>query len=316
MKLADLPDPTETAVTWDDAIVDWLDTGWGRLAVIALVVLATVLLRWVWRRFIRRTTRSVMDSSLTKRLSGTDGDELAQRVAAERQQARADAVASLLISTGTAVIVAIAVMVILGQLGVNIGPLIASAGIVGIAIGFGAQTIVRDFLSGVFMIMESQFGVGDVITVNGVTGTVEGVGLRITKLRDVEGTLWYVTNGSVTELGNRSQGWSLAVVDVPIGYGADLAAVKALLSETAADLQEDETWGPRIMADEPQVAVESMTPLGVTVRVRLHTVHDQQLAVARELRVRAVRALEAAGISAPLASQADAVADPEPAAGT
>ena len=105
----------------------------------------------------------------------------------------------------------------------NVVPLIASAGVVGIAIGFGAQTIIRDFLSGVFMIMESQFGVGDVITVSGITGTVEGVSLRITRLRDVEGTLWYVTNGSVTELGNRSQGWSLAVVDVPVGYGADLA---------------------------------------------------------------------------------------------
>lgn len=306
MGRADLPlDPSTTSATWDDALFDWFDTGWGRLAAIALIIIAAIILRWIWRRFIRRTTRSVLQSSLTKRLSGSEGDERAQLIAAERQQARADAVASLLISTGTAIIVGVAVIIVLGQLGVNVGPLVASAGIVGIAIGFGAQTIVRDFLSGVFMIMESQYGVGDVITVNGVTGTVEGVGLRITKLRDVEGTLWYVTNGSVTELGNRSQGWSLAVVDVPVGYGADLATVKRLLAKTAADLQQDDVWRTRIMADEPQVAVESMTALGVTIRIRLHTVHDQQLAVARELRVRTVRALDEEGIAAPLATPED-----------
>ena len=156
-------------------------------------------------------------------------------------------------------------------------------GVAGIAIGFGAQTIVRDFLSGVFMILESQYGVGDVITVNGVTGTVEEVGLRITRLRDVEGTLWYVTNGSVTELGNRSQGWSLAVVDVPIGYGADLVRGQEVLATMATDLQEDPQWASRVMSDEPQVAVESMTPTAVTIRIRLHTMHDQQLAVAREI---------------------------------
>ena len=131
-------------------------------------------------------------------------------------------------------IVAIGVIVILGRLGVNVGPLIASAGIVGIAIGFGAQTIVRDFLSGVFMILENQYGVGDVVTVNGITGTVEDVGLRITTIRDVDGTVWYVANGSVTELGNRSQGWSVAVVDVPVAHSADLEQAKEVLMQTVS----------------------------------------------------------------------------------
>jgi small conductance mechanosensitive channel len=100
----------------------------------------------------------------------------------------------------------------------------------------------------------------------------------------------------VTELGNRSQGWSLAVVDVPIGYGADLVEAKKILNKMALDLQEDPKWTNRVMSDEPQVAVESMTPTSVTVRIRIHTMHDQQLAVARELRVRAVAALDAAGV--------------------
>jgi len=211
-----------------------------------------------------------------------------------------------LVSTGTFVIVTIAVLVGLAQIGVNIAPLIASAGVAGIAIGFGAQTIIRDFLSGVFMILENQYGVGDSVTVNGVTGTVEEVGLRITRLRDVEGTLWYVTNGSVTELGNRSQGWSLAVVDVPVSYGADLVDVKRVLREVATELQHDPEWTSRIMSDEPLVEVESMTPLGVTVRLRLHTMHDQQFATARELRVRSVRALNEAGWTAPAPSPAEA----------
>lgn len=284
------------ASTAYDNVVDWLDTGWGRVVSILVVFLLAMLAVALWRRFVHRTTRSVVESSVTKRLAGSGGSERAQKATMDRQRARADAVAGLLVSTGTFVIVVIAVLIMLSDLGVNITPLIASAGVAGIAIGFGAQTIVRDFLSGVFMIMESQYGVGDVVTVNGITGTVEGVGLRITRLRDVEGTLWYVTNGSVTELGNRSQGWSLAVVDVPVGYGADLSEVKELLTQTSLALQQDSSWNSRIMSDEPQVAVESMTPLGVTVRIRLHTLHDQQLAVARELRVRAVRALDAAGM--------------------
>jgi len=277
----------------------WLqDTVWGRVASLALILVVAVLVRWLWKRFVRRTTKTLTDSAVAQRLAGGEGSSRNERLAVERHKARANAVAGLLVSTGTFVIVAVAVLAGLAQIGVNITPLIASAGVAGIAIGFGAQTIVRDFLSGVFMILESQYGVGDVITVNGVTGTVEDVGLRVTRLRDVEGTLWYVTNGSVTELGNRSQGWSLAVVDVPVGYGADLTDVKQILGDAAVALQQDPKWSARIMSDEPQVAVESMTPLGVTVRIRLHTMHDQQLAVARELRVRSVNALDAAGLPA------------------
>jgi small conductance mechanosensitive channel len=165
--------------------------------------------------------------------------------------------------------------------------------------GFGAQTVVRDFLSGGFRIVENQYGVGDVVTVNGITGTVEDVGLRITRMRDFDGTVWYVTNGSVTELGNRSQGWSVAVVDVPVGHGADLELAKDVLLHTVAELQEEEIWKSRIMPDEPIVGVESIAATSVTIRIRLHTVHDQQVAVAREIRVRAVKALEAADVPTP-----------------
>jgi small conductance mechanosensitive channel len=220
-------------------------------------------------------------------------------MAIERYRARATAVSSMLMSVGTFVIAAVAILFALSSIGINIAPLLASAGIAGIAIGFGAQTIVRDFLSGVFMILENQYGVGDVVTVNGITGTVEDVGLRITTVRDFDGTVWYVTNGSVTELGNRSQGWSVAVVDVPVGHGANLEQAKSVLLRTVTELQQDGVWANRIMPDDPVVGVESITATSVTIRIRLHTVHEQQVSVARELRVRAVRALEAASIPLP-----------------
>ena len=148
----------------------------------------------------------------------------------------------LLKSVITGVLVAIFGTMILSELGVNIAPIIASAGIIGIALGFGAQSLVKDFLSGVFMIFEDQYGVGDVVDVGEATGTVEAVTLRVTRLRDLNGTVWYVPNGEILRVGNMSQNWSRAVVDVGVGYGEDLARVKRVLTEVAHDLWEDEDF--------------------------------------------------------------------------
>ena len=208
----------------------WLDdTVLGSVVVVVVVFCSPSSPVGSGDRFVRRTTVTFTKSAVTRYLSGDKESPREREMAIERYRARAAAVAGLLISVGTFVIVAVAILFALSSIGINIAPLLASAGIAGIAIGFGAQTIVRDFLSGVFMILENQYGVGDVVTVNGITGTVEDVGLRITTVRDFDGTVWYVTNGSVTELGNRSQGWSVAVVDVPVGHGADLEHAKAVL---------------------------------------------------------------------------------------
>lgn len=278
-------------------VVGWLDdTFLGSVVVVAVILVVALLARWLWHRVVRRTTVTFTKSAVARYLAGDKTSPRDRDLAIERYRARATAVSTMLMSTGTFVIAAVAILFALGSVGVNIAPLLASAGIAGIAIGFGAQTIVRDFLSGVFMILENQYGVGDVVTVNGITGKVEDVGLRITTVRDYDGTVWYVTNGSVTELGNRSQGWSVAVVDVPVGHGADLEQVKAVLLHTVEELQRDDPWANRVMPDDPIVGVESITAASVTIRIRLHTVHDQQVPVARELRVRAVKALGAAGI--------------------
>lgn len=294
-----------------EQVVDWLDnTFLGSLVVVAVVLVVALLARWIWHRLVRRITNTFTKSAVTRYLTGDKESPRERDMAIERYRARAAAVSSMLMSVGTFIIAAVAILFALGSVGVNIAPLLASAGIAGIAIGFGAQTIVRDFLSGVFMILENQYGVGDVVTVNDITGTVELVGLRITTVRDFDGTVWYVTNGSVTELGNRSQGWSVAVVDVPVGHGADLEEAKRVLVQKVTELQQDEAWASRLTPDEPIVGVESISATAVTIRIRLHTVHEQQVSVARELRVRAVKALEAAGIPMPYPAPAPPV-EPE-----
>jgi small-conductance mechanosensitive channel len=295
-----------------DEVVDYLDnTVVGSVIVLVVIFVLAVVARWIWHRFVKRTTVAFTKSAVARYLAGDKESPRDRDMAIERYRARAAAVSGIVASAGTFVIVAVAVLVALGSVGIDVAPLLASAGIAGIAIGFGAQTIIRDFLSGVFMILENQYGVGDVVTVNGITGTVEDVGLRITTIRDFDGTVWYVTNGSVTELGNRSQGWSVAVVDVPVAHSSDLEHAKEVLTQTVTGLQADSRWTNRIMPDEPIVGVESITATAVTIRIRLHTVHEQQVAVARELRVRAVKDLEAAGIQMPFSPPGAAESGPE-----
>jgi moderate conductance mechanosensitive channel len=291
---------TTEAESAAEQVVDFLDTTpLGAVITVLVIALVALLARWVWHRFVRRTTTTFTNSAVTRYLANDKDTPQERDMALERYRARAAAVSGMMTSVGTFAIAAVAILFALASVGVDVAPLLASAGIAGIAIGFGAQTIIRDFLSGVFMILENQYGVGDIVTVNGVTGTVEDVGLRITTIRDFDGTVWYVANGSVTELGNLSQGWSVAVADVPIAHGADLEHAKSVLRDTVEHLQSDEAWTARVMPDAPVIGVELITSTAVTIRIRLHTVHGQQWAVARELRARAVTSLEEAGVPLP-----------------
>ena len=175
----------------------------------------------------------------------------------ERRRQRADSLGSVLKSIASVAIFAVAVMLILGELGVNLAPLIASAGIAGVALGFGAQNLVKDFIAGLFMLLEDQYGVGDVVDVGEASGTVEAVGLRITTIRDARGVLWYIRNGEIVRVGNRSQGWALVIVDVPVGF-AGVEEAAAVLRAAAAGLADDPEFaddlleppaGPRRRAD-------------------------------------------------------------------
>jgi small-conductance mechanosensitive channel len=200
----------------------------------------------------------------------------------------------------TGVVVAVVATMMLSEIGVNVGPIIASAGILGIALGFGAQSLVSDFLSGVFMIFEDQYGVGDEIDLGEASGTVEAVSLRVTRLRDVNGTVWYVRNGEITRVGNMSQNWARTVLDISVAYHEDLARVRRVLEDVAHDLWEDDEY-KGVIIEEPSVwGVQELGIDGVVVRVALKTAPLEQWAVAREMRQRIKARFDYEGIEIPL----------------
>ena len=207
---------------------------------------------------------------------------------------------SLLKSVITGVLIAIIGTMILSEIGVNIAPIIASAGILGLALGFGAQSLVKDFLSGIFMIFEDQYGVGDVVDVGEASGTVEAVSLRVTRLRDLNGTVWYVPNGEIVRVGNMSQNWSRAVVDVTVGYDEDLARAQDVLRDVAHDMWQDDDFR-NLIIEEPEVTgVEVFNPDSVTLRVLVKTAPMEQWGVARQLRQRIKARFDYEGINIPL----------------
>jgi len=291
------------------AVWDWTNSRrWGEFSEIvvgtplriALVLALAFVLRWVLHRVVDHTAEKIATGQaglgrLDVKLPSATA-VLVPPLASARRAQRARTLASVLKSITTGFIGVIAGMIILGELGVNIGPLIAGAGIAGVAIGFGAQTLVKDFLSGVFMVAEDQYGVGDVVDLGAAAGTVEAVGLRVTRLRDADGAVWYVRNGEVIRVANRSQGWARALLDIPLPYGQDLERVKAVMLDVSAQLRADPDWAPRLIDEGEIWGIESMAPDTATVRLIVKTVALQQWDVARELRSRVLARLDAEGI--------------------
>ena len=217
----------------------------------------------------------------------------------ERRKQRVRALGAILRSAASVTIFSIAGFVILGDLGINLAPLLASAGVVGIAVGFGAQNLVRDYLSGIFMLVEDQYGVGDVITVGDATGTVEDVTLRITRVRDVNGIVWHIRNGAIETVGNESQGWARAVLDFPVPFAADLTAIRGVLQETGDMMWHEPTWRA-VMLEAPEVwGAQQITKEEVTMRIVAKTAPLRQWEVEREMRARVKKALHDAGIMPP-----------------
>jgi moderate conductance mechanosensitive channel len=199
------------------------------------------------------------------------------------------------------VIYATALFMILGEVGIELGPLLAGAGIIGVALGFGSQSLVKDFLSGVFILIEDQFGVGDIVNLDGETsGTVEAVSLRTTRLRSVDGTVWHVPNGEIRRVGNQSQHWSRALIDVEVAYETDLDHAQAVIASVAHEIAESDTD----VLDEPEVwGVEALGANGVMIRLVVKTRPSQQYRVSRELRARIKSAFEREGIEIPFPQQ-------------
>ena len=244
-----------------------------------------------------------MTSKSAQRLaeSGRAGRALANATGLdnERQRQRVETVGSLLRSIVTFVVVTLAVLTIMALLGIPLAPLLASAGVAGVALGFGAQSLVKDFLSGVFMIMEDQYGVGDVIDTGEAIGTVEEVTLRITRLRDANGVTWYVRNGEIIRIGNRSQGFATAIIDMPVSYAESVERVVGVIREAATAMGADPAWADKFV-EEPQVlGVESIVGMTMTIRTVAQCVPGEQFPVQREMRERLKAALDAADVKAP-----------------
>ncbi len=276
----------------------------GKPTAILVLILLALAARWLIHRLVDRLVQQAEDGSVTSRVGriargNRQHSHEASTETDSRRLQRARTMGSLLKSITTGLIAAITAIMTIAELGYNVGPLLASAGVVGVALGFGAQSLVKDFLSGIFMIFEDQYGVGDVVDLGEAVGTIESVSLRVTRLRDTEGTVWYVRNGEILRVGNMSQNWARTVLDVAVAYSEDLVKVRRVLKEVAHDMWEDEDFSS-IVIEEPEVwGVQSVGPDGVVLRVAVKTAPQQQWAVGRELRQRIKARFDHEGIHVP-----------------
>ena len=217
-----------------------------------------------------------------------------------RLEARSQSISGVVGGTAAVIIWVIALITVLGELGIDLGPIIAGAGIAGVALGFGAQSIVKDFLAGLFVLVEDQYGIGDVVDLGEASGTVQEISLRSTVLRAQDGTVWHVPNGEVMRVGNRSQLWSVAVVDVAVAYSSDLVEAQTVILQTANGVCESAAWKDQVLEPPDLLGVEAFATIGITVRIVVKTAAGTQWALQRALREAIKAALDAAGIEIPV----------------
>jgi small conductance mechanosensitive channel len=285
------------------------------LGVLLPDILRTILIfagAWFLVRIVRKTIRGVVRDLVERDSERADGTRkriplaTTQSLDPARASMRTETLGNVLRSLASLVIWASALFIAVGSLrtvAIDLGPLIAGAGIVGVALGFGSQSLVKDFLSGIFMLIEDQYGVGDIVDVGPATGVVEGFTLRTTRLRDVEGVLWHVPNGEISRVGNLSQQWSRSLLDIPVAYNTDLDQAIDIIKRTADELWHDEAWRGLIL-EEPDVwGVEAFGDSAILIRVVLKVVPAQQWAVSRELRMRVKTAFDEASIEIPFPQQ-------------
>ena len=272
---------------------------------ILLIVVVALIVNRLLRRAVKRMLRTLQNGGLQERLGAvrraTPDALLETGQMSLRAEQRIEALASVLRSVASFTIMAVAGVMILGELGVELGPLIAGAGIIGVALGFGSQSLVRDFLSGIFILVEDQFGIGDIVNLDGTTsGVVEAVSLRTTRLRAVDGTVWHVPNGEIRRVGNMSQHWSRALLDIEVAYATDLTRAKEVIREVAHAVWDEDQH----VLEEPEVwGVEELGAHGVVIRLVVKTTPSEQYRVSRTLRERLKVAFDAEGIEIPFPQQ-------------
>lgn len=287
---------------------------------ILIILVVAWLLRWLVHRGIDRFVDSLVERKARNQTMGSVdpaptaqlplihryGRKAARAIsrsgllATQRQRARITTLGSVLRSLATIVIWSIAALMVGTQLGLNMTPVLASAGVGGVALGFGAQSLVKDFLSGIFMILEDQYGVGDVIDTGDVVGTVEEVTLRITRLRDEEGVVWYVRNGEIARVANKSQGWTTGIVDIPVAPDEDPVKVTSILRTEMKRMYEQPEWAKVLLAQPSVAGVESITASAMSIRVFAKCQPNQHWGAQREIRERGKVALSIAGVRGPI----------------
>jgi moderate conductance mechanosensitive channel len=305
-------DPAGTICTWvydrtdgNDTLAELADWFVNRPLQVLIILVSAWLVSKLVRRWIGRVVHRVMnpDRELAarqlRRIGVRPPPMLTTEVTDPRRETRAQAISALMSSTAAAVIWSMAVMLAVGRLGLDLGPLIAGAGIAGIALGFGAQSLVKDWISGLFMTLEDQYGIGDVVDVGEATGVVERITLRATVLRGVDGTVWHVPNGQIVRVGNRSQLWSVALLDVTVAYEADLGRAGTVLHDVATALCEREEFASSVLEAPQVLGVESLGLDGVTLRLTVKVTPGSQWTLQRALRETIKAAFDAEGVAIP-----------------
>ena len=226
--------------------------------------------------------------------------ELSEVLMSQRRQQRAEAIGALLRSVITATVLIIALLLILPILGIDVAPLLASAGVLGVALGFGAQSLVKDYLSGIFLVFEDQYGVGDLVDLGEAVGVVEDVTLRITRLRDLSGVVWYVRNGEILRVANQSQGWVLATVDIPVAYDENLDKVRECINAVAEDMYGDPQYDDMLLGKPTYAGVESVSGEAVFIKVIAKAAPEKQIPQTRAIRARVKESFDRAGVRVPI----------------
>lgn len=289
-------------LTSNAALARLADLLLARPARILLILVVAFVVNRLVRRAIRRLVASMTREKVQRGLNSLRPPVLdpSDELPTLRRMQRAETIGGLLQNASSVAIWTMAVLTALETIGINLGPLVAGAGIVGVALGFGAQHLVRDLITGIFMLLEDQYGIGDVIDVGPASGTVEAVGLRSTRVRDVDGVLWHVPNGEIRWVGNMSQGWSRALLDIEVAWSSDLSRATRVIEQVAGELWKDEQWSA-LLLEQPEVwGVEELGANGVKVRLVAKTRPLEQWKVERELRARIKAAFEREGVAIPL----------------
>ncbi|GAA4670101.1 mechanosensitive ion channel family protein [Frondihabitans cladoniiphilus] len=301
--LAATPTPTPTGAAAD--IMSGADAfwkAWGVPITVAGIIVAAVLLRVIAQFIIRRVVDQIVNGVKKKQNVDDTQSLTASPLQAVRVVQRTRTLGSVLSNVVSVVIVVIALTSILSELKVSVVGIVSAAGVIAAGLAFGAQSVVKDMLSGLFMVAEDQLGVGDVVDVGLATGVVEAVGIRVTQVRDVNGTLWFVPNGQILRVGNMSQGWARVIIDTAVPYEVDIDAVEATMLKAANDLAALPRWRNRVIEKPELWGLQSISESNLVLRLVVRTRSSEKDNVARELRLRLTRAIHDMGITLPTLS--------------